>query len=147
MSGNKSSWHDYNESLIERGRVLIASGCFLRSGDVEIKMMNDAKVGAPFQYSDSYIHFLAFLKIGFKIPYRTVEGIACGLTDYVKIVEETHFTYRRRILKIKPSIVEMGFEDDDNDCELITKIIDASGLTISKKVEYIEEKWIRKTSL
>jgi hypothetical protein len=58
-----------------------------------------------------------------------------------------HFRYRRRILKNKPSIVEMGFEVDDNDCELITKIVDASGLTISKKGEYIEEKSIRKKSL
>jgi hypothetical protein len=53
---------------------------------------------------------------------------------------------RRRILKIKPSIVEMGFENDD-DCEPITMIVDdASGLTVSKKGDddYIEEKWIRK---
>jgi hypothetical protein len=28
-----------------------------------------------------YIHFLAFLKIGFKIPYRTVQGIVRGLSD------------------------------------------------------------------
>ena len=29
--------------------------------------MNQGKVGAPFEYSHSYIHFLAFIKIGFKI--------------------------------------------------------------------------------
>src|SRR5689334_19580653 len=144
MPGNKSSWHDYNESLIERGRVLIDVGCFLKSANVEIKKMNEGKVGAPFQYSDSYIHFLAFLKIGFKIPYRTVQGIVRGLSDYVRIVEETHFTHmRRRILKIKPFIEETGFENDD-DCEPITMIVDASGLTVSKKGDYIEEKWIRK---
>jgi Transposase DDE domain len=67
--------------------------------------MNKAEVGAQFQYSDSYIQFLAFLKIGLKIPYRTVQGIVHGLSDYVRIVEETHFTHtRRRILKIKPFI-------------------------------------------
>ena len=143
MPGNKSSWHDYNESLIERGRVLIDVG-FLRSANVEIKKMNGGKVEAPFQYSDSYILFLAFLKIGFKIPYRTVQGIVRGLSDYVRIVEETHFTHmRRRILKIKPFIEETGFEKDD-DCEPITMIVDASGLTVSKKGDYIEEKWIRK---
>jgi hypothetical protein len=137
MPGNKSSWHDYNESLID-------VGCFLKSANVEIKKMNEGKVGAPFQYSDSYIHFLAFLKIGFKIPYRTVQGIVRGLSDYVRIVEETHFTHmRRRILKIKPFIEETGFEKDD-DCEPITMIVDASGLTVSKKGDYIEEKWIRK---
>lgn len=84
MSGNKSSsWHDYNESLIERGRVLIDVG-FLKSANVEIKKINEDKVGAPFQDSDSYIQFLAFLKIGFKIPYRTVQGIIRGLADYIK---------------------------------------------------------------
>ena len=103
--------------------------------------MNDGKVGAPFQYSDSYIQFLAFLKIGFKISYRTVQGIVHGLSDYVRI-EEMHFTHMRRILKVKPSIEKMGFENDDS--EPITLIVDALGLTISKKGDYIEEKWIWK---
>ena len=49
MLGNKSSWHDYNESLIERGRVLIDTG-FLKSANAEIKKMNECKIGAPFQY-------------------------------------------------------------------------------------------------
>ena len=105
MPGNKSSWHDYNESLIERGRILIDVS-FLKSANVEIKKMNDSKVGAPFQYGDSYSQLLAFLKIGFKIPYRTVQGIVPGLSDYVKI-EEIHFTYMRRSMsKVKPSIEE-----------------------------------------
>ena len=51
--------------------------------------MNEGKVGAPFEYSHSYFHFLAFLKIGFKIAYRTVQGIVRGLSDYIKI-EEMH---------------------------------------------------------
>jgi hypothetical protein len=138
MPLNKS-WHDYDESLIERGRVLMDIG-FLRSWNKEIKKMNKGKVGAPFEYSHSYIHFLAFLKIGFKIAYRTVQGIIRGLADYLKI-EEIHFTQlRRRMLKIKPSINNnLDFTDE----EPITLIVDASGLTISKKGDYIEEKWIR----
>jgi len=43
MLGNKSSWHDYNESLIERGRVLIDTG-FLKSANAEIKKMNECKI-------------------------------------------------------------------------------------------------------
>jgi hypothetical protein len=54
--------------------------------------MNDGKVGAPFEYSHTYIQFLAFLKIGFKIAYRTVQGIVRGLSDYIRI-EEMHFTH------------------------------------------------------
>ena len=137
MPANKS-WHDYNESLIERGRVLIDLD-FIRSYNEDIKNMNKNKVGAPFQYSDNYIQFLAFLKIGFKIPYCTVQGIVRGLSEYVRI-EELHFTHiRRRILKIKPSVGSLNFQDDDP----ITLIVDASGLTISKKGDYIEDKWKR----
>jgi Transposase DDE domain len=102
--------------------------------------MNQGKVGAPFEYSHSYIHFLAFLKIGFKIAYRTVQGITRGLSDYIRI-EEMHFTHiRRRMLKIGPSVGQLNFEENDKP---ITLIVDASGLTISKKGDYIEEKWVR----
>lgn len=94
MQLNKSSWH---ELLIERGRVLI-DVYFLKSSNKEIIKMNNDKVGAPFQYSDSYVQFLAFLKIGFKIPYRMVQGIVRGivhgLSDYVRI-EEIHLTHIR----------------------------------------------------
>jgi hypothetical protein len=142
MPANRS-WHDYNESLVERGRVLIDVS-FLKSANDEIKKMNKGKVGAPFQHPHSYIEFIAFLKIGFKIPYRTVQGIVRGLSEYIRI-EEMHFTHiRRRILKINPSVRNLGFEEGQGDDDRpITLIVDASGLTISKKGDYIEEKWMR----
>lgn len=141
MPANKS-WHDYNESLVERGRVLIDVS-FLKSANDEIKKMNKDKVGAPFQYPRSYIEFVAFLKVGFKIPYRTVQGIVRGLSEYLRL-EEMHFTHiRRRILKLKPSVRNLGFEGQGDDDKPITLIVDASGLTISKKGDYIEQKWIR----
>ena len=87
MPANRS-WHDYNESLVERGRVLIDVS-FLKSANDEIKKMNKGKVGAPFQHPHSYIEFVAFLKVGFKIPYRTVQGIVRGLSEYIRI-EEMH---------------------------------------------------------
>ncbi len=70
MPANKS-WHDYNESLIERGRVLIDLD-FIRSSYEEIKNMNKDKVGAPFQYSDNYIQFLAFLQQQIVFPWPVI---------------------------------------------------------------------------
>jgi hypothetical protein len=108
--------------------------------------MNKGKVGAPFEYSSTYIQFLAFLKIGFKISYRTVQGIVRGLSDYIRI-EEIHFTQiRRRMLKVKPSLGHLNLDNDDDnkDKKPLTLIVDASGLTITKKGDYIEQKWIRK---
>ena len=55
-----------------------------------------------------------------------------------------HFTHiGRRILKIKPSVGNVNLDNDD-DGKPITLIVDASGLTITKKGDYIEQKWIRK---
>jgi hypothetical protein len=119
---------------------------FLKSQGNEIKKMNDGKVGAPFEYSHTYIQFLAFLKIGFKIAYRTVQGIVRGLSDYFRI-EEMHFTHlRRRILKIKPSVASVNIDnnDDNDDDKPITLVVDASGLTLTKKGDYIEQRWISK---
>jgi hypothetical protein len=89
----------------------------LGSSKREIKNMNKGKVGAPFEYLHTYIQFLAFLKIGFKISYRTVQGIVRGLSDYLRI-EEIHFTQiRRRILKFRPSVgnLNLNLDNDDND--------------------------------
>ena len=67
-----------------------------------------------------------------------------GLSDYVRI-EEIHFTQvRRRILKIKPSVGNLNLDNNDGSNNPITVIDDASGLTITKKGDYIEQKWIRK---
>jgi hypothetical protein len=91
MPLNKS-WHEYNESLIQR-RQILRDISFLRSSNREIKNMNKGKVGAPFQYSDSYVRFLAFLKIGFKIPYRMVQGIVRGLAETKHTIIEGTLTY------------------------------------------------------
>ena len=100
-----------------------------------MQMHLPGKVGAPFEYSHTYIQFLAFLKIGFKISYRTVQGIVRGLSDYLRI-EEVHFTQvRRRILKVKPSIGNLNLDNND-DNKPVTLIVDASGLTITKKGDY-----------
>jgi hypothetical protein len=46
MPASKSLWHDYNESLVDGGRVLIDIS-FLKSQIEKSKIMNEGKVGAP----------------------------------------------------------------------------------------------------
>jgi hypothetical protein len=49
MPLNKS-WHDYSESLIERGRVLIDVS-FLKSSNKEIKKMRENAAHIHFRYA------------------------------------------------------------------------------------------------
>ena len=141
------SWHDYDEALIERGCAILDLDS-LTSWKEELDAMNRDKLGRPYEFPNSYISFLAFMKVGFDIPYRTVEGIVRELSEYVRFVEEIHYTHmRRRILALmkgkKPS--ELVREDDENndndDDEPITVIVDSSGLSTTNKGSYIEDKW------
>jgi hypothetical protein len=90
------SWHDYDEALIERGCAILDLGQ-LSSWKEELDAMNgDGKLGRPFEFPNSYISFLSFVKVGFDIPYRTLEGITRELSGYVRFVEEIHYTHMRR---------------------------------------------------
>ena len=105
--------------------------------------MNREKLGRPYEFPNSYISFLAFMKVGFDIPYHTVEGIVRELSEYVRFVEEMHYTHmRRRILASmkgkKPS--DLIGADADGD-EPMTIIADSTGLSVSNKGSYIEDTW------
>jgi predicted metal-binding protein len=114
---------------------------FIKSQRRDLAKMNRKKVGRPFLYPDSYVQFLAFIKIGFCISYRTVQGIVRALAEYMKI-EEIHFTQlRRRIKKICTNVQNVYKNKNNMIDESITLVIDASGLTTSKKGNYIENKW------
>ena len=137
------SWHDYDEALIERGSAILDLGSLV-SWREELDAMNQGKLGRPFEFPNSYISFLAFVKVGFDIPYRTLEGITRELEEYVRFVEEMHYTHmRRRILHSmkgkKPSEM-IGAEDADG-TEPMTIIADSTGLSVSNKGSYIEDMW------
>lgn len=135
-------WHDYDEALIERGCTTLDLGS-LTSWKEEPDSMNREKLGRPFEFPNSYISFLGFLKVGIDIPYRTLEGVLRELSEYVRFVEEMHYTrMRRRIFTSmkgkKPSDLIPADADGD---EPMTVIADSSGLYVSNKGSYIEDKW------
>ncbi len=138
------SWHDYNDSLVERGRIIFDLG-FASSWKKELKSMNKHKVGRRFEFPDSYIEFLSFLKVGFDVPYRMVEGAVESLSEYISFIQEICFTQiRRRMIRLlkgkKPSEI-IGAMDDGDGKDPITAVVDSTGLTTTTKGSYIEDKW------
>jgi len=136
------SWHDYNEALIERGSSLMDFG-FISTWKEEVESMNEGKEGRPYRFPESYVSFLAFLKVGFDMPYRELQGVTRALSEYIKPLEEMHFTQaRRRIIgmvrKRKPS--EMAKPEGD---EPLTIVADSTGLSTTRKGSYIEAMWRR----
>lgn len=140
------SWHDYNESLVERGRVLFDLG-FTRRWSDELEGMNREKFGRPYAFPDSYIEFLAFFKVGFDAPYRVIEGMTEALSEYLAFVKDMHFTQiRRRVLllsmakkKTPLAYIERTGEFPGDDP--ITVVVDSTGLSTTRKGSYIEAMW------
>jgi len=135
------SWHDYNESLVERGRIIFDLG-FADSWDRELKSMNKHKVGRPYEFPDSYIEFLSFLKVGFDIPYRMVEGAVDALSEYISFIRGMCFTQiRRRMLRLLKGKKPSAIIPVDSSGEPITVVVDSTGLSTTTKGAYIENKW------
>jgi Transposase DDE domain len=89
-------------------------------------------------------YFRTFIQLSNIPHYTTLQKFAAKTTETLlaKIISSFVLLLhiRRRMLKIKPSVGELNFEEND---EPITLIVDASGLAVLKKGDYIEEKWVR----
>ena len=137
------SWHDYNESLVERGRVLFDLG-FAKGWNDELKTMNGDKRGRPYEFPDSYIEFLSFFRVGLNAPYRVIEGMTEALSEYLRMVEEIHFTQiRRRVLEMvrkkRPEYLDRITDGTGDDP--LTVVVDSTGLSTTRKGSYIEATW------
>jgi hypothetical protein len=53
-------WPSYNQSLVRRGQVLLDFDV-LDSWDNELSLMNEGKVGEPYDYPDTYNNLNHFM--------------------------------------------------------------------------------------
>ena len=67
-------WPSYNGSLVRRGQVLLDFDV-LDGWDHELSQMNLGKVGEPYDYPDSFIQFLGYMRTYFHLPYRQTQGV------------------------------------------------------------------------
>ena len=67
-------WPSYNHSLVRRGQVLLDFDVF-DGWDHELSQMNLGKVGEPYDYPDSFIKILGYMRALFHLPYRQTEGV------------------------------------------------------------------------
>ena len=66
-------WPKYNEQLVVRGTFFLDFS-FIENWDKELEKMNDGKVGAPYQFPNSFIKWEAIWHQW--LDYRSLEGIA-----------------------------------------------------------------------
>ena len=131
-------WRVYNEGLVKRGEILMDFDIFSH-WHKEIEEINRGKVGAPFEYPDSFINFLLRFKTGFHIGYRQVKGLARKLIVFIPQAKSApdYTTLQRRFeaMEVELAVYQSGAVQD------IAQ--DSSGIKTSNRGEYKTLKYER----
>jgi len=130
-------WPSYNESLVRRGQVLLDFDV-LDGWDNELSQMNYSKVGEPYDYPDSFIQLLGYIRAYFHLPYRQTQGVVITHAS-TKVPSVPHYsTISRRINRLEIKTNEKLGND-------IVIALDSTGIKVANRGEWIRHKWhIRK---
>ncbi len=122
--------------MVKRGEFLLDFD-ILYDGEKELSGLNGNKRGRPFEYPDSLMLFSLRLKCSFKLDYRTLEGIARKLTEFIpkatKAPDYTTFCVRLKNLGLKVAACERSAAFDIAG--------DSTGLKTSNRGEYRMSKY------
>jgi hypothetical protein len=127
-------WPSYNQSLVRRGEILFAYD-FLGMWDDNLDRMNENKNGKPYSFPDSFLLIIGYMRIYFHLPYRQTEGIIKATGKNLPNHPSYSQIWRRlNKLDIKSNRI------DDND-ENIVIAIDSTGIKITNRGQWMQEKW------
>ena len=83
--------------------------------------------------------FAAFLKIVFKLPYRQLQGVLNQLSPYMPRLQSADYTTLWR--RIRATAFEIEQKEAEKEAEGVTVAIDATGMKVSNRGEWMREKW------
>ena len=134
---DKRDWREYNERLVKRGEMYLSLD-FLRSWGENLEKMNTDKVGAPYEYPEPFMTFLGFIHIMLGVDYRGLEGFARGLGRFAPVAVPDYSTICRRVNAIGLEIKETLLDHEGED---VVISLDASGIKVSNRGEWIRKEW------
>ena len=89
------NWPSYNQSLIRRGQVLLDFDV-LDGWDNELSQMNHGKVGEPYDYPDSFMQLLGYMRAYFHLPYRQTQGVVIAHASKEEVPCIPHYNTNSR---------------------------------------------------
>ena len=127
------NWREYNESLVRRGEVMLDFDV-IDGWDDELEQMNEAKVGEPYHYPDSFVQLLGYMRAYFHLPYRQTEGVVRAHAGKKLPSIPDYSTISRRINKLDIKVDEKVGSD-------IVIALDSTGIKVANRGEWIRDKW------
>ena len=94
-------------------------------------------VGEPYDYPDSFIQLLGYMRAYFHLPYRQTQDVVIAHASKVPCIPD-YSTISRRINRLEIKINEKLGND-------IVIALDSTGIKVANRGEWIRDKWhIRK---
>ena len=127
------NWSSYNKKLIRRGEVMLDFDV-IDIWHSELERMNDGKKGAQYDYPDSFIQLLGYMRIYFHLPYRQAEGVVRAHASNKLPSIPNYSTISRRVNKQDIRISE----DVGNE---VVIALDSTGIKVANRGEWMRHKW------
>ena len=102
--------------------------------DHELSQMNLGKVGEPYDYPDSFIQILGYMRAYFHLPYRQTQGVVIAHASTKVPCIPDYSTISRRINRLEIKINERLGND-------IVIALDSTGIKVANRGEWIRHKW------
>ena len=132
-------WPKYNEALVRRGEILLDLGLLQSWGD-ELEDMNRGREGGRYRYPGSFIRLQASVRACFRLPYRQLEGFTRRLSRWEpRLGVPDYSTTCRRVNRL-----DVGLEPRLDPDEPVTIAVDASGIKVADRGEWMRLKWRRR---
>lgn len=132
-------WPSYNESLVIRGEILLDLS-LLQSWGEELDEMNRDKEGGRYRYYRYLIELQASLRACFKLPYRQLEGFTRALSRWEPRLKAPDYTTTCR----RANGLDVDLEPRLDPDEWVTIAVDASGIKVADRGEWVRFKWKRR---
>ena len=132
------NWPSYNRSLVRRGEILFSYD-FLDIWDSELERMNKNKKGKPFEFPDSFILAIGYIRYSFRLPYRQTEGVI-NVTGKSLPSKPSYGHICKRINKLNVNINDGSVKKDDDDRYIIIAI-DSTGIKVTNRGQWMQDKW------
>lgn len=129
---DKREWKKENEKYVAMGEFLFDLG-FVKSWDKELENMNEGKRGAPFEFPESFIEWLAVLSQW--ISNRGLQGVTRRFQMYGFIPKEADYS----TISIRINKIDTSFELPKTGS--ISVSVDGSGMKMSNRGDYKETKY------
>ena len=120
---------------MKRGEILLDLR-ILDRWDSELERMNAGKEGGQYVYPEIFVKLLGCMRVLFHLPFRQTEGFLKALRRFDSRIQVPDYsTIDRRVNGLDVKLDEEDYGDD------VVLAVDASGIKVSNRGEWIRHKW------